>query len=348
MTVDPGVTVDPVLRVVLSPDSLKGVLDADDAADALAEGVLAEVPGADVVRAPLSDGGEGLVEVLAAARGGQRRRVVVADPLGRPVEAGYLVLDDGQAVAESASAIGLPLLAPAELDPFRASSRGLGELLAAVAADPDVDRVLLGVGGVATVDGGAGLREVLTALPLPVEVVTDVRNPLLGPRGAAAVFGPQKGARPQDVPLLEQRLADLGFSPEVAAAPGAGAAGGLGAALLAMGARLRPGIELVLELTGWTAAVATADLVVTGEGSVDSSSADGKVAAGVCAAAAAVGVPVVVFGGRVAPGAAAALRDLGATAVLPLSGDRSRAAEDLVELGRHLARLWSAARAGAR
>lgn len=336
-------TVDRALRVVLSPDSLKGVLDAADAAEALAQGVLAEAPGADVVRAPLSDGGEGLVEVLAATRGGQRRTVRVADPLGRPVEAGYLVLDDGQAVAESASAIGLPLLAPDELDPFAASSRGLGELLAAIAAEPDVDRLLLGVGGVATVDGGAGLRQVLTELPLPVEVVTDVRNPLLGPRGAAAVFGPQKGAGPADVPLLEQRLAALGFAPEVAEAPGAGAAGGLGAALLAMGARLRPGIELVLELTGWTTAVATADLVVTGEGSVDSSSADGKVAAGVCAAAAAAGVPVVVFGGRVASGAAAALRGLGATAVLPLSGDPTRAAEDLVELGRHLARLWAAA-----
>lgn len=331
------------LRVVVSPDSLKGVLAAADAAEAVATGVLAEEPAADVVRAPLSDGGEGLVDVLAATRGGQRRTVVVADPLGRPVEAAYLVLDDGQAVAESASAIGLPLLADHELDPFRASSRGLGELLAAIGRDPDVDRLLLGVGGVATVDGGAGLREVLTELPLPVEVASDVRNPLLGPRGAAAVFGPQKGARPADVPVLEQRLAALGFAPEVADAPGAGAAGGLGAALLDLGARLRPGIQLVLGLTGWADAVATADLVVTGEGSVDSSSAEGKVAAGVCTAASAVGVPVVVFGGRVAPGGAAGLRALGATAVLPLSGDKARAADDLVELGRHLARLWAAA-----
>ncbi|MEI4272709.1 glycerate kinase [Klenkia sp. LSe6-5] len=341
-------TEDRTLRVVLSPDSLKGVLDAAAAAAALAQGVLAERPDADVVRAPLSDGGEGLVDVLSARRGGRRRRVGVADPLGRPVEAEYLVLDDGQAVAESASAIGLPLLTAEELDPFRASSRGLGELVAAIGRDPEVDRLLLGVGGVATVDGGAGLRAVLDRLPLPVEVVTDVRNPLLGPRGAAAVFGPQKGARPADIPVLEQRLADLGFPPEVADAPGAGAAGGLGAALLALGARLRPGIELVLELTGWTAAVATADLVVTGEGSVDASSADGKVAAGVCVAAAAAGVPVVVFGGQVATGAAAALRALGATAVLPLSGDRARAAEDLVDLGRHLARVWTAAREPAR
>jgi glycerate 2-kinase len=325
-------------NVLVSPDSLKGCLSAADAAAAVAAGVTAVRPDATVSQIPLSDGGEGLVDVLRTALGGgDMRCATVSDPFGRPTEARYLVLRDGLAVTESAQAIGLTKVRVDELDPFRASSRGLGELLAHIGADPDVRELVLGVGGVATVDGGVGLREVLTTLPLPVRVASDVRNPLLGERGAAAVFGPQKGASPDDVVALERRLAELNHPAAVRDHPGAGAAGGLGAMLLAMGAGIESGIELVLSLTGWHAAAASAQLVVTGEGTVDLSSTDGKVVSGVIAAAG-PGLPVVVFGGRVQPDGAAALRELGAAEVRPLSGDIDAAAADLRVLGAEVAR----------
>lgn len=322
--------------VLISPDSLKGCLPAADAAAAVAAGVTAARPDAVVIQIPLSDGGEGLVDVLRDSRGGELRCATVSDPLGRPTRACYLVQPDGLAVTESAQAIGLTLLRVEELDPFRASSRGLGELLAHIGADPDVRELVLGVGGVATVDGGVGLREVLPTLPFPVRVASDVRNPLLGERGAAAVFGPQKGASPSDVVHLERRLADLDHPADIRDHPGAGAAGGLGAMLLAMGARIESGIDLVLSLTGWREAATSAALVVTGEGTVDLSSTEGKVVSGVIAAAA--GRPVVVFGGRVQADGAAALRRLGAADVVPLSGTITAAAEDLRRLGEELAR----------
>lgn len=322
--------------VLISPDSLKGCLPAADAAAAVAAGVTAARPETSVTQIPLSDGGEGLVDVLRDSRGGELRCTNVSDPLGRPTEAQYLVQPDGLAVTESAQAIGLTLLSTDELDPFRASSRGLGELLAHIGADPDVRELVLGVGGVATVDGGVGLREVLPTLPIPVRVASDVRNPLLGERGAAAVFGPQKGASPSDIVHLERRLADLDHPADVRDHPGAGAAGGLGAMLLAMGAQIESGIDLVLSLTGWAEAATSADLVVTGEGTVDLSSTEGKVVSGVIAAA--IGLPVVVFGGRVHADGAAALRRLGAADVVPLSGNITAAADDLRRLGEEVAR----------
>jgi glycerate kinase len=326
----------PSLRVLISPDSLKGSLGALEAAEALAAGLREANPDAVPVVHPISDGGEGLVEVVRRVRGGREVVVSVPDPLGRPVDAGYLVLDDGTAIVESARAIGLTLLTADELDPLRASSRGLGELLGAAHRDPAVGRIVLGLGGVATVDGGAGLREALPRLSKPVTIASDVRNPLLGERGAAAVFGPQKGATPDDIPLLEARLAALDLPPDVVRRPGAGAAGGLGAMLLSMGADLVPGIDLVLELTGWHAALAGADLVITGEGSVDRSTADGKAVSGIVTAASGAGVPVVVFGGLVDPDAAADLRSRGATEVVALSGDIGSASADLFALGRRL------------
>jgi len=322
--------------VLISPDSLKGCLPAADAAAAVAAGVTAARPEAAVIQIPLSDGGEGLVDVLRTSRGGELRCATVSDPLGRPTEAHYLVQPDGLAVTESAQAIGLTLLRVDELDPFRASSRGLGELLAHIGADPDVRELVLGVGGVATVDGGVGLREVLPTLPIPVRVASDVRNPLLGERGAAAVFGPQKGASPSDIIHLERRLADLDHPADIRDHPGAGAAGGLGAMLLAMGAQIESGIDLVLSLTRWAEAATSADLVVTGEGTVDLSSTEGKVVSGVIAAAA--GLPVVVFGGRVHADGAAALRRLGAADVVPLSGNITAAVDDLRRLGEEVAR----------
>jgi glycerate kinase len=177
------------MTVLISPDSLKGSLSATAAASALAEGFGGARPGSHLRVLPLADGGEGLVEILRHALGGELRCVRVTDPLGRPVEARYLVLEHGRAVMESAEAIGLTRLARDELDPFAASSLGLGELLAAGAADPDVREIVLGIGGVATVDGGLGLREALPCLPLPVQVALDVRNPLLGRRGVRPAEG---------------------------------------------------------------------------------------------------------------------------------------------------------------
>jgi glycerate kinase len=315
------------------------VLDAAGAAAALAAGV--GRAGMDAEQLPLADGGDGTMAALHVALGGEFREAEVSDPLGRRVEARWLLLPDGRGVVESAEAIGLWRLEAVERDPLRASSRGLGELVRA-AARGGARELVVTLGGSATVDGGAGLREVLAELPVPVTVACDVRNPLLGERGAARVFGPQKGASPAQVEELEARLAAMEQLAHVAELEGAGAAGGLGAALAALGAQLVPGIDLVLDAVGFEPRAARATLVVTGEGQVDLSSAEGKAPAGVAAVCARRGVPCVVFGGRVLPGAAAALRRAGATAVLPLSGEPERAHDDLVELGEGLGRLLSA------
>jgi glycerate kinase len=320
-------------RVLCAPDSLKGVLTAAEAAAALAEGLRAA--GADAVELPLADGGEGTAEALAGGPG-EWRSAPVSDPLGRLVDARFWLGSDGHAVVEAAEAVGLWRLAPHELDPLRASSRGLGELvLAAVAAG--ARRLTVALGGTATVDGGAGLLEVVPGLSVPAVAACDVRSPLLGPRGAARLFGPQKGATPETVELLERRLAASERLLPYAELPGAGAAGGLGAAFASLGAELRPGLALVLTATGFRGLLADASLVVTGEGSVDASSAEGKVTFGVVGEGARAGVPVVVFGGRVQPEGEAALRTAGAAQVLALSGDPARAREDLAALGRTLA-----------
>ena len=233
------------MRALLCPASLKGVLSARRAAAALARGVRAA--GGDAVELPIADGGEGNgggALRRARRRMARRRRLRSA---GRPVPARWLVLPDGRAVIEAASAIGLPLLARGERDPLVASSRGLGELvLAALGESPRA--LFVGLGGSATVDGGAGLREVLRALPLPTTVLCDVRTTLAD---AARLFGPQKGATPATVPVLERRLAAMEELAPYAALPGAGAAGGLGAALAALGARLVEGAPAVLDLIGF-------------------------------------------------------------------------------------------------
>ena len=324
------------MKVLACPDTLKGVLPASEAAAALAAGLARA--GVDPEEVPLADGGEGTAEALRAALGGEWRRARVSDPFGREVEARFLILGDGRAVVESAEAIGLWRLTPEERDPMRASSRGLGELIHA-AADAGAGEIVVTLGGSATVDGGSGLREVVEALPVPVTVAADVRNPLLGERGAARVFGPQKGATPDQVEELERRLAAMEELRPVADLPGAGAAGGLGAALAALGATLTPGIELVLEAVRFAERVRSATAAITGEGQVDRSSAEGKVPAGVAAACARAGVACVVFGGRVETGAAAPLYDLGVSAVLRLSGDPTQSRDDLAELGEAVARL---------
>ena len=311
------------MRVLLCPASLKGVLSARDAAVALARGV--EEAGAEAVVLPVADGGEGTAEVLGTPLGGEWQQARVSDPLGRPVDATWLLLEDGRAVVEAAAAIGLPQLAPDERDPLRASSRGFGELvLAALESSPE--SLVLALGGVATVEGGAGLREVVTALPVPTIVLCDVQTRL---GDAARLFGPQKGATVADVDILTRRLAEMEELRPYAELPGAGAAGGLGAALAALGAELAPGAATVLDLIGFDQLLAKCDLVVTGEGQVDLTTAEGKAPGQIASRCAAAGVRCVVFGGRVLAGVAGA-------ETVALSGDPNRAEQDLVELGRSL------------
>lgn len=311
------------MRALLCPASLKGVLDASAAAAALARG--AREAGATAEELPVADGGEGTAAALQAALGGERRQARVADPLGRPVTARWLVLPDGRAVVEAAAAIGLPLLRPEERDPLRASSRGLGELLLA-ALEEGPPGLLVALGGSATVDGGAGLREVLSSLPVPTVALCDVQTRLAD---AARLFGPQKGASPDGVRELERRLAAMAELHGVAGLPGSGAAGGLGAALAALGAELVPGATAVLELLGFDDRLRGCDLVVTGEGQVDETTAEGKAPAEVARRAVRAGIRCVVFGGRV-------VAPLPGVETVALSGDPARAEDDLVELGRAL------------
>jgi glycerate 2-kinase len=278
---------------------------------------------------PVADGGEGTAEVLADALGGEWRTTTVSDPLGRPVRARYLLLPGRAAVVESAEAIGLSLLRPEERDPMRASSRGLGELIRAALAER-LTSLLVCLGGSATVDGGAGLREVVGSLPVETAVACDVRNPLLGERGAARIFGPQKGATPDGVEELEARLAAMPELLPFADVPGAGTAGGLGAALAALGADLVPGAELVLDLIRFRERVRGAALAVTGEGRVDRTSAEGKAPGAVVGVCSDEGVRCVVFGGHVEEPLAGAEHE-------ELSGDPARAREDLIALGERLA-----------
>ena len=318
-----------MIRVaVAAPNALKGVLSARAGAEALARGF--EQAGVRCERVPVADGGDGTAEALAATLGGEWHQARVSDPLSRPVDAQFLTIPDERAVVEAAEAIGLWRLEPEERDPLRASSRGLGELLRA-ATDAGATGLLVGVGGVATVDGGAGMREVVAELPVPTTVACDVSNPLLGERGAARVFGPQKGASPEDVEELERRLAAMEELAPYADLPGAGAAGGLGAALAALGARLVPGGELVLETIGFRKRIRGAALVVTGEGEVDRTTAEGKAPGAVARACAEEGVRCVVFGGRV-------VEPLAGVETRPLSGDPAGAEDDLVALGEELGR----------
>jgi len=262
---------------------------------------------------------------MYATLGGTWQEAVVADPLGRSVAARWLVLPDGRAVVEAAEAVGLPLVAAGERNPLIASSRGLGDLvLAAVRAGADA--LVVGLGGSATVDGGAGMGEVLRELSVETTVLCDVRTTL---GDAARLFGPQKGASPADVAILEQRLAEMTELRPYADLPGSGAAGGLGAAFAALGADLVPGAEAVLDLIGFDERLSGCDLVVTGEGQVDLTTAEGKAPGVVAARAAAADVRCVVFGGRV-------VRPLEGVETVSLSEDRARAREDLEDLGRRL------------
>jgi glycerate kinase len=307
----------PSTRTLASPASLKGVLSAREATAALAQG-LREWSHVDEL--PVADGGEGTLDVLQPVLGAEWREADVHDAFGRPRTARWLRLD-GEAYLEAAEVIPLD---PRRLDPLAASSRGLGELIRAVGA---ARRLFVGLGGTANVDGGAGLLEVLGELPAPTQVACDVDVPLAD---AVQMFAAQKGATPEQLPLLQRRLEPLAAYADL---PGAGAAGGLGAAFASLGAELVPGAALVLDHLGFDPV--RYDLVVTGEGTVDTTSVRGKAPGEVAERCAAAGVRCVVFGGRVR-------ETLPGVETFALSGDPARAREDLRELGLRLRGLDAA------
>jgi glycerate kinase len=325
---------DAPLTVLIAPDSFKGSLTSVEVAQALAGGWVRARPDDELLLSPLADGGEGTLVAIEAAGGWAWREAAVHDPIGRPIVARWLQSVEGRrAIVELAAASGLSRLAPSELDPVGASTFGTGELIrAAVAAG--VESIAIGIGGSATNDGGRGLLEALGRGPavdealaaVDVVVACDVANPLLGSNGAAATYGPQKGATPEQVAELDARLATWADELERETGrleretPGAGAAGGVGFGLLCAQDRfrsfsLRPGVDLVMEATDFAGKLARANLVITGEGQIDAQTAFGKTALGVARRAAESGVPCIAVGGGVTPDGIAALAGLGTVAV---------------------------------
>jgi glycerate kinase len=371
------------VRVLICPDKFAGTLTANAAATAIAEGWSRAAPDDETVLRPLADGGPGFVEVLATALGGRRLPVRTVDPLGRPAT-GEVLLVGMTAYVESAQACGLHLLTSEERNPNTTTSYGLGLLIAA-AVESGAREVVIGLGGSAVNDGGAGMLAALGAAPVDVGgyalpyggavlgsaeglggapqlrgvdlvAATDVDNPLVGLHGASNVYGPQKGATREDVLRLDAALEHFsavlekgleGCPPGLAALPGGGAAGGIGAALLALGGRRVPGIALVTGLCGLEAELDAADLVITGEGSFDHQSLRGKVVTGVAAGARDRGLPCVVLAGRVDAGRREAAQ-AGVTetyALVEHFGSQERAmteaADGLRALAVRLAGQWS-------
>lgn len=293
--------------LLICPDSFKGSMSAAEAAGAMAAGSADAEDFATVVM-PVADGGAGTAALISRRLGGRAVQTETVDALGRPIAATYYMYEDGGsriALIDSAAAVGLTLISPDERDIMRATSRGVG-LLINDAARRGADEILLGVGDTAVCDGGEGLAEVIGLSLPPITVLCDVDNPLCGPEGAARVFAPQKGATPGQVAWLEDRLERMRADvmrrkgTDLQLTPGTGAGGGIGARLMAeCGARLTRGIDMVLDAIGFDAALRQADLVLTGEGSIDSQTLGGKAISGVLRRAAAAGKPVVAFGGRV-------------------------------------------------
>ncbi|MGQ9837957.1 MAG: glycerate kinase [Cyanobacteriota bacterium] len=332
-------------RILVCPDSFKGSLTATEAAESIARGIHQVLPSAEVELIPLADGGEGTLDALLAVLGGKKQGLWVTGPLGDPVWAEYGILTSGQlAVLELAQVAGLTLVPPEKRDPTRTTTYGLGELLRAVCQQP-IPEIWVGLGGSATVDGGAGMAQALgyrlldaagdpiglggkelarlqriEPPPQPIwqgkriRALCDVQNPLTGPLGAAAVFGPQKGATPLQVQQLEQALAnwatrveqDLGRA--VDRIPGAGAAGGAGAGLVAfLGATLESGIHLLLHLFSLPERIQHCDLIITGEGRLDEQSSMGKVVGGVLEQAILAQKPLLILCGQATSAARAEL-----------------------------------------
>jgi glycerate kinase len=338
---------DQPLVVLIAPDSFKGSLTSVEVARALAAGWARARPRDELLLAPLADGGEGTLVAIEAAGGWEWRESATTDPIGRPIPAPWLRSTDGKrAVVELATASGLSRLREDELDPLGASTRGTGNLLRA-ALDDGIREITLGIGGSATSDGGAGILEALGAVVTPnhedveeidlsgldprlaethLQIACDVTNPLLGERGAAATYGPQKGAKPEHVAELDRRLGRHADALERATGrverdtPGAGAAGGTGFGLLALTDRfaslaLVPGIDVVMAAADFDGKLGRADLVITGEGRIDEQTAFGKTALGVARRASAAGVPCVAIGGGVTPEGIEVLRAVGAIVV---------------------------------
>lgn len=326
------------MKIVLAPDSFKESLSALQVCKAMARGVRSVLPDADIIHLPLADGGEGTVDALVSATNGRLLQQEVVGPLGDNVTARFGVLGDGNtAVIEMASASGLPLVTPEERNPLNTTTFGTGQLIRA-ALDLGVIEILIGIGGSATVDCGTGMAQALgvrfydkkkliekhmtgelvgtvSSIDLSgldrrikkvtIKVACDVDNPLLGDNGAARVYGPQKGATPEIVEQLEQNMSQVIDVIEAETNPvrdiaGAGAAGGLGAGLLAfLSAQLTSGIEAVLQACSFDEIIHDADLILTGEGKIDEQSAMGKTIDGVVSHAAKYNVPVIAIGGTV-------------------------------------------------
>ncbi|WP_217914228.1 glycerate kinase family protein [Miltoncostaea marina] len=377
------------VAVAMAP--FKGALAAGAATRAVAAGVRLAAPRVATVQVPVADGGEGTLDALVSAAGGRRRALTVADPLGRPVEAALGELPNAIAVVELAQASGFERLTDAERDPEATTTRGTGELIRA-ALDLGARRIVVGLGGSATTDGGLGLARALGVRALDaegrelegrgadmarvarldlsgrdprlddtvVQVACDVDNPFHGPRGAARVFGPQKGAGPAAVERLDAGLAALAAvvreatGADLQALPGAGAAGGAAGGLAALlGAQLTPGAALVLEALDFGRRLEGAALCVTGEGRLDETSLAGKAPAAVAAACRAAGVPCVALCGQVALGPGAVRRAGFAAALaigrgpLPLPDALEATERDLAAAGAAVAGVWAAGRGAA-
>ncbi|MEL7610430.1 MAG: glycerate kinase [Bacillota bacterium] len=344
------------MKIVIAPDSFKGSASSIGIAAAIQKGIQKVCPHAKFDLVPIADGGEGTCEAVMASAAGEWIARRVTGPLGAPVDARYCMLKDHTAVIEMAAASGLTLVPHDELDPMRATSFGTGELIRD-ALERDTRRLIIGIGGSATNDGGAGMLQALGgslrdgegrelgfgggelsklyALDLSkldprikecdITIACDVTNPLLGPKGASAVYGPQKGAAAEQVRILDQNLAHFArivreaTGIDAADREGAGAAGGLGYGLLVfLGASLKRGIDTMLDLAGFDGRIRDADLVITGEGRIDAQSAFGKVPAGVAARVKRAGeIPVVAFAGGIGEGAEK-LHDLGVDAMVSI------------------------------
>jgi glycerate kinase len=364
------------MRVLIAPDKFAGTLSAVEAAEAIAEGWHRQAPGDELELVPMADGGPGFVDVLHSSLGGQLLAVTVRGPYGDQVP-GSVLLVDGTAYVESAQACGLHLTPPAEREPERATSFGVGELLAA-AVDAGAERIYVGLGGSGTNDGGAGLLAALGAVPTPpgslergptglagiesvdlaaarervagvtVVAASDVDNPLLGLIGATNVYGPQKGVQADRLQAVDARLEELARATDrrTALAKGAGAAGGLGFALLLLGATRAPGIDVVSEAVGLLDKARRSDLVITAEGAFDFSSRSGKVPYGVAVVAAAALQPCIALAGQVLVGSRE-MRALGVEAaysVVDLVGEQASFADpagSLAALAERTARSWS-------
>jgi glycerate kinase len=316
------------MRIVVAPDKFKGCLSATEVAAAMAAGARAVEPNILIDECPMADGGEGTVDALVKATGGRFVMRRVTGPLPEmQVDATFGLIDEGRtAVIEMAAASGLHLLRPDAYDALRATTFGTGELLRA-AVEIGVRKIILGIGGSATTDGGVGCRDacarVLDKLRgIEIVVACDVSNPLYGPNGAAHIFGPQKGASPEQVSQLDERLrklADHFNAHDLAKRPGAGAAGGLGfGMMLFFAASLRPGIDIVIEATRLPDRLRGADLCFTGEGRFDHQTASGKVVTGVARESKRLRVPCVAIVGSIAEDSNDVAREIGLSRIVPL------------------------------